>query len=79
MKEIILILNGQSEHYVNELSGGWMDTHLAELGIEQAIIIRKRFKKEIVPNNFQIFSSNLKRDLQTAEIIRNYLILLIII
>ncbi|MCF2140036.1 MAG: histidine phosphatase family protein [Candidatus Lokiarchaeota archaeon] len=73
MHEIILIQHCQSEHHVNELSGGWTDTPLTELGRKQAILIGKRLKNEIDPNNFQIFSSDLKRALQTAEIIGNYL------
>ncbi|MHA1518732.1 MAG: histidine phosphatase family protein [Promethearchaeota archaeon] len=77
MREIIIIQHCQSEHHINEMSGGWTDTPLTKLGREQSNLIGLRLKGEINsdydPKNYALYSSDLKRAWQTAEIIGKHL------
>ena len=78
MREIIIIQHCQSEHHINEMSGGWTDTPLTELGRKQANLIGLRLKRELDGREFVLYSSDLKRALQTAEILGDHLNLKII-
>ena len=69
MKSIILIQHCQSEHHVNNLTGGWTDTPLTDLGRRQARCVASRLKSEIGDTSCRMYSSDLKRAFQTAEII----------
>ena len=69
MPSIILIRHGESEHHVNGLTGGWTDTGLTELGRRQAACLASRLKREIEDTPCRIYSSDLKRAFQTAEIV----------
>lgn len=72
MSNIILIQHCQSEHHINNMSGGWTDTPLTDLGRKQAKLIGDKLKKEIVDiNEYAFYSSDLLRAAQTAEIIGN--------
>ncbi len=73
MKKIIIIQHCQSEHHVNELSGGWTDTPLTQYGRRQAYAIAQRLEGEIESEKYLIFSSDLLRAKETAEIIGGYL------
>lgn len=73
MNEIILVQHCQSEHHINELSGGWTDTPLTEIGRAQAKKAGQRLKNEINTREFKLFTSDLLRALQTAKIISNCL------
>jgi broad specificity phosphatase PhoE len=76
--EIIIIQHCQSEHHINNMSGGWTDTSLTELGRNQANLIGQRLKKKLTIADYVIYSSDLKRAWETAEIIGGYLNLEII-
>ncbi|GIN84225.1 hypothetical protein J6TS2_06110 [Heyndrickxia sporothermodurans] len=39
MNKIILVQHFQSEHHINNMSGGWTDTPLTDLGKTQAEIV----------------------------------------
>ena len=78
MREIIIIQHCQSEHHINEMSGGWTDTPFTELGKKQANLIGLRLKKELSGKEYVIYSSDLKRAWQTAEILGNHLNLKIV-
>jgi probable phosphoglycerate mutase len=69
LKEIILIQHCQSEHHVNNLTGGWTDTPLTEWGRKQAQSIATRLKKRSDLADHMLYSSDLKRASQTAAII----------
>ncbi len=69
IRPIILVRHAQSEHHVNKLTGGWTDTGLTELGHRQAACLASRLKREIGDTPCQLYCSDLKRALQTAEII----------
>ncbi|WP_438493948.1 histidine phosphatase family protein [Paenibacillus sp. IHBB 3054] len=73
MKEIILIQHTQSEHHVNHMSGGWTDTPLTVLGRQQAARVGIRLTEVLTPNEYVLYSSDLLRAKQTAEIIGSHL------
>ena len=73
MKNIITIQHTQSIHHTNGMIGGWGDWNLSELGIEQAERIGKRLSKEIEGNKYTMYSSDLLRAKQTAEIVGKHL------
>jgi broad specificity phosphatase PhoE len=54
---------------VKKLTGGWTDTGLTELGRRQAACLASRLKREIGNTPCHLHCSDLKRALQTAEII----------
>jgi len=67
--EIILIQHCQSEHHVNNLTGGWTDTPLTDLGRKQAESIALRLKENTYFGEYLLYSSDLQRAKQTADII----------
>jgi broad specificity phosphatase PhoE len=69
INSIILVRHAQSEHHVKELTGGWTDTGLTELGRRQSACLASRLKRELGDTPCQLYCSDLKRALQTAEII----------
>lgn len=69
MSNIILIQHCQSEHHINNMSGGWTDTPLTELGRKQADIIGEKLMKCSDNKDYVLYSSDLLRASQTAEII----------
>ncbi|OMF18521.1 hypothetical protein BK133_30460 [Paenibacillus sp. FSL H8-0548] len=73
MRSIILIQHCQSEHHINNMSGGWTDTPLTVLGNKQAERIGRKLKDSIDTDNYVIFSSDLMRAKETAEIVGKYL------
>jgi len=73
MKKIITIQHTQSIHHTNGMVGSWTDWDLSELGIQQANKIGKNLKNELNTQEIKIYSSDLLRAKQTAQIIGNYL------
>lgn len=69
MSKIILVQHCQSEHHINNMSGGWTDTPLTEAGRKQAEIVGGKLKQLINNNIFTLYSSDLLRASQTAKII----------
>lgn len=72
MKQLILVRHGQAENNLHNLVGGWSNVKLTELGIQQAQAVAHRLEKEL-QGTYKIYSSDLKRAKQTAEIICNRL------
>lgn len=68
-KNIITIQHPESVHHTNGMIGSWTDWDLSVKGIQQAENIAQHLGKEVQDRNFSIYSSNLKRARQTAEII----------
>ncbi|MCI9552616.1 MAG: histidine phosphatase family protein [Acutalibacter sp.] len=66
MKQIITIQHCQSQQHINGMMGGWNDWELTEWGREQARRIGERLGKELQGSSVKIFSSDLKRAVQTA-------------
>jgi probable phosphoglycerate mutase len=73
MKTIITIQHTQSIHHTNGMVGSWTDWELSETGKNQAECIGKKLAAELAGKNFIIYSSDLKRAKQTAEIIGQHL------
>lgn len=73
MKNIITVQHTQSVHHTNGMVGSWTDWELTELGKQQADNIGKKLKKELEGKDFTIFSSDLQRAKQTAQIISQHL------
>jgi len=69
MKPIYLIRHGQGENNINEAIGGWSDPSLTELGIRQAEAVANRLAEELKGQEMVLYSSNLKRANETAQII----------
>lgn len=61
---IFLVRHAESQANVDRLYGGWMDTPLTALGIEQAKALAKRFKKEHIG---QAYCSDLLRTRTTFD------------
>lgn len=73
MKTIITIQHTQSIHHTNGMVGSWTDWDLSETGKSQAENIGRKLSKELSGKNVVMYSSDLKRAAQTADIIGNYL------
>lgn len=73
MKIIITVQHTQSVHHTNGMVGSWTDWDLSELGRQQAEMIAEKLKSELAGRDFVIYSSDLKRAEQTANIIGKYL------
>ena len=74
MKRIITIQHTQSVHHINGMIGSWTDWDLTDLGKEQANNIGIKLKEEILRDNIYVmYSSDLKRARQTAEIVGQHL------
>lgn len=73
MKHIITVQHTQSVHHTNGMVGSWTDWDLTDLGKSQADHIGKKLKGELEDKDVVIYSSDLKRAVQTAEQIAKYL------
>lgn len=69
MKSMIVVQHCQSEHHVNDLTGGWTDTPLTELGRRQARLLAGRLKCELSGVACRLVSSDLMRAFETAGIV----------
>lgn len=72
MKTIILIQHCQSEHHIKKMIGGATDWNLTEYGQLQANNIGRKICNEF-NGDWTIYSSDLRRAKQTAEIIAGYM------
>lgn len=66
-KTIIMVQHTESQHHVNGMIGAWGDWELTERGIDQAYKIGKWLLNEHCDIGFNMYVSDLKRALQTAE------------
>jgi len=74
MKRIITIQHTQSVHHTNGMIGSWTDWDLTDLGKEQANNIGIKLKEELSKDSvYVMYSSDLKRAKQTAEIVAKHL------
>ena len=72
MKTIITIQHAESVHHTNGMVGSVNDWPLSEKGVLQAENIGKNLAKELSAE-YKIYSSDLTRAKQTAEIVGKYL------
>lgn len=73
MKNIITVQHTQSVHHTNGMVGSWTDWELTETGKQQADNIGRNLKAELAGKNFIMYSSDLLRAKQTAQIIAEHL------
>lgn len=73
MRNVYVVTHAQSLHHVEGRVGGWYDTPLTDLGREQAEKTGRFLKSAIDSTDVRLFSSNLKRAAETAEIIGRHL------
>lgn len=73
MKTIITIQHTESVHHTNGMVGSWTDWDLSEKGRKQAKRIGKKMAQEFQGWDFVMYSSDLKRAKQTAEIIGQHI------
>lgn len=69
MKNVYVITHAQSLHHIQDLTGGWYDTSLTKKGSTQAERLAEFLYGEIGIPGIPIYSSDLKRAFETAEII----------
>lgn len=72
MKNIITIQHPQSVQHTNGMIGSWHDWELTDLGLEQANKIGKKLSEEL-KKEYALYTSDLMRAKQTAEIVSSYL------
>jgi probable phosphoglycerate mutase len=63
------VRHGQAESNVGNLTGGWSQTALTELGRQQARLVARRLKAELEGVESRSYHSDLLRAAQTAEIV----------
>ncbi|MBN2154611.1 MAG: histidine phosphatase family protein [Candidatus Lokiarchaeota archaeon] len=74
MKKLILIRHGHSLLFEKNLTGGYTDESLSDLGRRQAHLTGKRLAKMVPdPSACGFFCSDLKRASETAKIIGSYI------
>ena len=73
MRNVYVVTHAQSLHHVERRVGGWYDTSLTDLGRTQAEKTGCFLKSAIDSSDVQLFSSDLKRAAETAEIIGGHL------
>lgn len=73
MRKIVVIQHCQSEHHINNMTGGWTNSPLTELGKNQAERTGLKLKKDLDGESYTIYSSDLIRAKQTADIVAKHL------
>lgn len=73
MKLILTVQHTQSLHHTNGMVGSWTDWDLTELGKTQADRIGAKLRNELSGKGVVLYSSDLKRARQTAEVIAKHL------
>lgn len=69
MRDLFLVTHAQSIHHIEKKVGGWYDTELTERGQADASSIAEALFTLIGHSKVEIFSSDLKRASQTADLI----------
>jgi 2,3-bisphosphoglycerate-dependent phosphoglycerate mutase len=69
MRNIYVIRHTEAEHHIQKITGGWYDTSLTEKGRVQAQRIANNLFKELKITGIPIYSSDLKRCVETADMI----------
>jgi probable phosphoglycerate mutase len=67
MRNIYVITHPESVHHIQGLAGGWYDDSLTENGRGQARKIAIALRNEIGEQDISIYSSDLKRCVETAD------------
>lgn len=72
---IILVRHGEATHHIHNLTGGWTDSSLTEKGKEQLKAVGEKLAEDFAGKkiNLRILASDLKRAVESAEIINKSL------
>ena len=73
MKELIVVRHGEAEHAIKGIVGGWTDSILTDRGRHQTEITTTRLKDLYGSRIEKIYTSDLKRATESAEIINRQL------
>ncbi len=73
MKELIIVRHGEADHMVTDLTGGWTDSHLTELGVRQAHLTGQRLRRLTESKDIKFYSSDQPRAAETSSIISQHL------
>jgi broad specificity phosphatase PhoE len=73
MRELIIVRHGEADHMVKNLTGGYSNSQLTQLGKRQALLTGQRLACLIGNRQFQFFTSDLARAAETADIIAEHL------
>ncbi|MGY5877249.1 MAG: histidine phosphatase family protein [Candidatus Thorarchaeota archaeon] len=73
MKELVIVRHGEAEHYVQGIVGGWTDSLLTDRGRRQIEGTAARLIKLFESRIEIIYTSDLQRASESAEIIRKQL------
>jgi len=66
---LLLIRHGQSDQHLRDITGGWTDTRLTDLGRMQAQRVGERIKRLLGPRPARLVGSDLVRAAEFARII----------
>src|SRR5262245_41262055 len=66
---LILVRHGESDHLVNETTGGWSESQLTIRGKTQAPYTGQTLAAKLPCDTFEFYCSDLRRAKQTAEVI----------
>jgi broad specificity phosphatase PhoE len=69
MNTVLLLRHGQSEQHVRDITGGWSDVPLTEVGRRQAHLTAARVQSLVGDRPVRLFTSDLIRAAETARII----------
>lgn len=73
LQPLILVRHGQAEHQVKDITGGWSDTVLTDVGEEQVRLLADRLRRELNGVAPGLCASSLRRARQTADILAHKL------
>lgn len=70
MKQLYVVTHPEAVHHIEGRVGGWYDSALTELGLQQADRIGRRLR-QLIPQEAraELYASDLQRTMQTAEVI----------
>lgn len=71
MKTYYIVTHGEAQHHLDSVVGGWFDSELTPKGIRQAKDLATFFLSKEIVGRAAMYSSDLTRCKQTAEIISN--------
>jgi probable phosphoglycerate mutase len=68
MRTLYVVTHPEATHHVEEVVGGWHDSHLTPAGVRAAVSIAQALRAQIPDGaEVELFSSDLQRTLRTAD------------
>lgn len=69
LEQLLFVRHGESGHHVEGLTGGWTNTPLTDRGRRQVAALGRHLAESIADRDFRLYTSDLLRAAQTAEIL----------